>query len=242
MTDTSAKLAECSAVTQAIAQALDETNAIALDQIQRAVECLGEVESQALLQEALDIETKGGMLTSNEERRRTPGGVFLYLVRTRTTPKQRRYIWPKLKKKKTSENPIFDWNDRIALVNQATESLGEANTVKITLIGRPGRVVEKNNVVLTVMMGSKAPPLPRGLPTPPTESTRYVVYIARKQWRRVATALDADADDQLIVEGYPMFDERLKTVAVFAIHTTTKALQAARRTAQALPSEPPDDE
>ena len=65
--------------------------------------------------------------------------------------------------------------------------------MNITLIGRPGRVVEKANVVLTSMQqkSDKAPSLPKGLPPLPDEPTTYIVYIARKQWRKVAKAIKA---------------------------------------------------
>ena len=58
-----------------------------------------------------------------------------------------------------------------------------------------------------------------------------MVYIARKQWAKVAGAIQ-DADDKLIVEGYPAFEKRLGAVAVFATNVTTKNLQAAKRQAQ----------
>jgi hypothetical protein len=104
--------------------------------------------------------------------------------------------------------------------------------VKITPVGRPGRIVEKGSVVLTTMQSSKAPTLPRGLPEPPGEPMTCVVYIAGKQWRKVAEAI-RDPQDKLIVEGYPAFDKRLGALVVFATSVATvKNLQAARREAQ----------
>jgi hypothetical protein len=58
-----------------------------------------------------------------------------------------------------------------------------------------------------------------------------VVCIARKQWAKVAGAIQ-DPGDKLIVEGYPAFEKRLGAVAVFATNVTTKNLQAAKREAQ----------
>ena len=105
--------------------------------------------------------------------------------------------------------------------------------MKITLIGRPGRVVEKANVVLTSMQqkSDKAPSLPKGLPPVPDEPTTYIVYIARKQWRKVAKSIK-DPNDSLIVEGLPVLDRRLGTVAVFARSVTTKLLQTKKREIQ----------
>ena len=58
-----------------------------------------------------------------------------------------------------------------------------------------------------------------------------MVYIAGKQWRKVANSTQ-DPQDKLILEGYPVFDRRLGAMAVFATNVTTKNLQAARREAQ----------
>jgi hypothetical protein len=104
--------------------------------------------------------------------------------------------------------------------------------MKITLIGRPGRIVEKGEVVLTSMQqGGKAPSLPQGLPPLPTEPTTYILYIARKQWQKVAKAI-TNPEDALIVEGLPVLDKRLGTIAVFAQSVTTKWLQQAKHEAQ----------
>jgi hypothetical protein len=86
--------------------------------------------------------------------------------------------------------------------------------------------------VLTAMESAKAPALPKGLPTPPTTPTTYVVYIARKQWANVAAALE-NPEDALIVEGWAVYDAELEGIAVFAMQTTTKLLQAAKRQQQA---------
>ena len=82
--------------------------------------------------------------------------------------------------------------------------------------------------MLTTMQGTKPPTLPKGLPAPPAEPTTYVVYVARKQWAKVAEALQTPGD-RLIVEGYPVFEKRLGAMVVLATNATTKNLQAARR-------------
>ncbi len=51
------------------------------------------------------------------------------------------------------------------------------------------------------------PNLWRGLPASPT--TDYAVFIARKQWQKVAQAAQ-DPQDPLIVEGYPTVDPRFQ--------------------------------
>ncbi len=104
--------------------------------------------------------------------------------------------------------------------------------MKITLIGRPGKVIDRGTCVVTTMQTTKIPSLPKGLPTPPDASTTYTVYIASKQWRRVEEALK-DQEDVLIVEGFPQIDTQTSSIAVFATNTTTKKLQMAQRQAQA---------
>ena len=77
--------------------------------------------------------------------------------------------------------------------------------MKITLIGRPGKDVEKGDSVIIGMQSTKVPALPKGLPTPPSTPTNYVVFIARKQWARVSEAIE-NLEDMLIVEGFPALD------------------------------------
>jgi hypothetical protein len=104
----------------------------------------------------------------------------------------------------------MDWAARLEIVPELLTQAKEIKSVKITLIGRPGRVVEKGAVMLTSMQqGSKAPSLPKGLPPVPEEPTVYIVYITRKQWRKVAKAI-RNPEDVLIVEGLPVLDNGWK--------------------------------
>jgi hypothetical protein len=217
-----------------IAQQLDETNPIAIEQIERVVEHLGAEAAQAFLREALEVEAQGGMMLPDGSRRRTLGGVFFYIAKGRIPHEVRGLIWPHLQPRRKPRKPKIKplpWATCLELAPEAMQEPGEATTVKITLIGRPGRIVERENVVLTSMQSTKAPTLPRGLPQPPDEPTTYVVYIARKQWQRVAEAIQ-DPGDKLILEGYPVFEKRLGATAVFTTFVTTKNLQAAKRQAQ----------
>jgi hypothetical protein len=222
------------ATAAAIARQLDETNPIAVEQIELIVQHLGAEAALALLQETLAAEAQGGQMLPDGTRRRTPGGAYLFLAKGRIPYHVRVLIWPYLKAQQKPRQPKVEPpspEECLALAAEALQQAGEASIVKITLIGRPGRIVEKADVVLTTMQDTKAPTLPKGLPAPPAEPTTYVVYIARKQWLKVAQAIQ-DPDDKLIVEGYPAFEKRLGAVAVFATNVTTKNLQAARRREQ----------
>lgn len=216
-------------VARDIVHQLQETNLEAIEQIELIVQLLGLERAQEFLQEALKTEAEGGLLVRDGNRRRTPGGTFFYLVRGKVSRKDRWAIWPHLAPK--PKPPSFDWEERLEIVPNLLEQVWESKTVKITLIGRPGRIVEKGDVVLTSMQGSKAPSLPKGLPPVPTDPTTYVVFIAKKQWKKVAQAIK-DPQDVLIVEGYPALDKRLGTITIFTQSVTTKLLQAAKREAR----------
>ena len=222
---------EVETIAAGMARQLNETDPAAIGQIERIVECLGVEAVQAFLRETLETEARGGMMLRDGSRRRTPGGAFFYLVKGRISRRDRAAIWPHLaqpagQKKQKVEPPA--WAECLDLAPEATKEKGEATTVKITLIGRPGRIVEKGGVVLTTMQGTRPPTLPKGLPAPPAEPTTYLVYIARKQWVKVAEALQA-SDDRLIVEGYPVFEKRLGAMVVLTTNVTTKNLQVAKR-------------
>lgn len=100
--------------------------------------------------------------------------------------------------------------------------------MKISMTGRPGRVIEQGNVIITAMQQNRAPALPKGLPDPPTDPTIYTLYFTRKQWERVNDVV-ADPEDLLIIEGVTHFDRDLATLAIFVTRATTKVLETARR-------------
>ncbi len=66
-----------------IARELGETQPGPVDQIRRLVVYLGPEDARALLEETQRVEAAGGMLIERINRRRTPGGVFLFLARQR---------------------------------------------------------------------------------------------------------------------------------------------------------------
>lgn len=105
---------------------------------------------------------------------------------------------------------------------------GQAKTVKITLIGRPGRIVERQNLVITTVSSALKGPFPKGLPVPPETTTDYIVYIGAKQWNKVAHVVTAP-EDVLIIEGECTYDADLPGMAVFATNVTTKRLQHAKQ-------------
>ena len=77
-----------------IAEALEETGEDALATVQRSVAVLGEEAARMLLVQTWQVEEQGGLLTLDGScRRRTAGGVFLWLVKQQADAAQRRRIW-----------------------------------------------------------------------------------------------------------------------------------------------------
>ena len=77
--------------------------------------------------------------------------------------------------------------------------------MKVTLIGRPGKVETRDQAVVFRMQGKPPVSLPRGLPPiPSTPALTWNVMVALRQWNRVKDSLAANQEDQLVIEGYPL--------------------------------------
>jgi len=236
-----------------IADQLGETTAGARAQIWRIVRTIGSQRAQAFVAQALEVEAGGGLLLPDGRRKRTLGGVFFHLVRTALSDEERQRIWPPITWKERKHQrkaqaqpagatatvpatplPSFQWADAAPVIAAITEHVGAARTVKVTLIGRPGQVVERQGVIVLGLRSTSTPALPKGLPAPPATPTTYMVFVSQKQWRTVAGAL-SNPDDALIIEGYPTADPRFAGITVYATNVTTKLLQQAKRQHQAAP-------
>jgi len=239
------------ALARGIAAVLGETLPPPIRTITRVVDRLGPDRARALLGQALTSEASGGLLLPGG-RRRTPGGTFLFLVRTAPdlSTDDRASIFPKAgyhaqgagRGTPTPASPApaapapLVWTDDTyrALTQQLQQdNEGRATTVKITVIGRPGTAVEQGQAVVVALVSEKVPDLPKGLPEPPA-GTRYTVFVARKPWATVAEALAADPEDAAIIEGDAALDPRVEGIVVYATSATTKRLQAAKRAAQSV--------
>lgn len=73
-----------------ISETLNETSEQALGQIERIVEYLGVDQALSYLEAAQRIEADGGMMLSDGSRRRTPGGIFFYLVKQKLKEEERK--------------------------------------------------------------------------------------------------------------------------------------------------------
>src|SRR5690349_10910802 len=79
-------------VEQTIAEQLGETGPEPLKLLRKVVKKLGPEQALAFLKETQEIEAQGGLLLPDGSRRRTPGGVFFYLVHTKG-PKLVRFLF-----------------------------------------------------------------------------------------------------------------------------------------------------
>ena len=207
-------------LTRQIANALHETN---LPLIHRIIIVLGPERTQAFLSETLELEAQGGVMTRKGDRKRTPGGVFFYLVRKGITGREQRQLWPSVRKKAVANSEgtstpaakpaAITWAQVLELVQQAKVQPGEAKTVKITLVGRPLKIIQQAECVILSMKGKEPGSFPKGLPTPPADSAiTWAVFIVNKQWTKVAASLVNEPEDNLIVEGYPLLKDGVAVV------------------------------
>ena len=191
-----------------LADVLHEPNIPLLRQVLRV---LGVDRTAGLLVETLQCEATGGMLTQDGTRRRTPGGTFFHLARQQARPRERARLFPPgaapPAAPRTPQAPTaLTWEEAHAMLQIiATEPPGEARTMKLTLIGRPGKVEVRPTCVLFRMQGKPPGSLPKGLPPVPAQPPMtWTVLVALRQWNRVKDSLAAHQDDQLILDGYPL--------------------------------------
>ena len=235
-----------------LAAALGETAPLVLAQLRRIVQVKGVQFAGEMLDQARATETGGGMLIQNGSRRRTLGGIFFSHTRQRVTPAEQAQIWPndtqpRWRTRSTRSQgqaspqvaaPAIAWEERAQVYRTLSEQEGKVNTVKITLVGRPGKIVAMDGYVLTLMQGPAVPALPKGMPQPPP-APRYAVCIQHKQWNKVSAALAADPEDSLIVEGYASVDAQLPGgpgIVVYALRAVSKKQQIAQRQEAQPPS------
>ncbi len=207
--------------------------------VRDVVERCGVEFARSVLKDTEEVMALGGMLTAVGDRLRTKGGVFFYLARGRMSDETRHAIFPPRTQRARRKNddpdkpdyqPDFDWAGRLNIVRPLLAKRGEVSSVKITLIGRPGKIdVRKDLVITTMTHTAGAPTFPRGVPRPPETPTVYTVYMAVKQWRQAEAAIQENADDVLIIEGMCAFDPELQAVAVYSTKVTTKGIEAKKR-------------
>lgn len=133
----------------AVAAQLNETDPGALAQIARIMERMGDEFVATALADTLRVEAEGGLLTEDKQRRRTPGGVFFYLVRGRVSAEDRKALFPRPPRQAKPAPPAsvaLSDTERQALYNQLKTRSGVATNMKLTLIGRPAKILKRDTV------------------------------------------------------------------------------------------------
>ncbi len=235
-------------VTQEIARHLNETLDGPVRQIRMVVTHMGVEFAREVLRETMAIESTGGMLTADQSRRRTPGGVFFYLAKGKMPAEARAIIFPLPHQAKRV--PVVPWEDRLAIARQALEAsaAGESGSLtalpRLTLIGRPGPVFREGSTVAFELQHELSPemPFPRGIPQPPALTLRFLVLAGRQQYERIEKALHKSLKERLIVEGICTFDPELNAILVLPVILTTRGNQKRARADQRQPMITAEDE
>jgi hypothetical protein len=204
-----------------VATQLSETNPVALQQIQRALQVCGAEIVKTVLQETLDIEARGGMTLPDSDRRRTVGGVFFLLLRQRTDPE----VWRQIRSSEAQLHaaPVLslEWSERASVVQEALAVKGEIARVSITLQGRPTQIERQTDyVIATLITVENLPPLPKGVPTPPNATTTFKVCVPQREWSRVERALQSP-QGQLRAMGYAIPNLKRQQIILFATKTVS---------------------
>ena len=234
MSDAPQETKDPQTATAGIAAQIDESAPHVIGQIQRIVDHLGAEVAYAFLDQTKQCLAEGGVLTHDGQRKRSPGGTFFFLVRGGVTAEQHQAIWPEhqlpghLRPRKTKP-PRLTWDEARAAIPEALSQQGTAMSAKLTLVGRPGKIIEKEHVIITTLTSDTAPSIPRGVPKAPDAPVVYLVFIARKQWEKVAEALTAAENDRLVVTGYPVLDKETEAIVVLGQSVTTTSQQEQKR-------------
>ena len=181
------------------------------------------------------------MLTVRGNRRRTAGGVFLFLAREGMNREQEHAVFgdqpggPTPPKPKLEPPTAEQVRALLAMAVKVPPPQKGPSVMKATVIGRPKQIKKLSSCVM-VVLGQKAPPvMPTGLPPIPDTSTATIaVFIAEKQWANVEKALRTDPKDELIAEGYPINDPKHQLTGFWAQSCTTKGIQKAKRARTAI--------
>jgi len=212
------------ALARALADDLGESDPEVRQLLKKLVKRVGWSVCEQTRDDTSEIEASGGLWSVSEKKRRSKGGTFFALLKSRSVMARDFLFAVQDKKGAVAADPPFTWEQRGELVRETVLHRGQVMTAKLTLIGRPEKVVQRQDFVVTSLEYRGAPSLPKGLPLPKSTRTTYTVYIAAKQWRKVA-ALVQSPEDQLIVEGFCVPDPESGGIAVFAQSVTTKVLQ-----------------
>ncbi len=196
-----------------LAALLGEKHHGVIGQIRRVIQLRGVDFVREMYTATLEIEANGGMMLPDNSRRRTPGGVFLHLIRAKLDDNQRKQVFYGNAK---AGIPLFSWTKRIAIIQSLQTKQGTIKSLTVRLRGRPERIEKRAEVVIiTLFDETSIANIPRSIPKPPATPNKVVVYVTVEQWTAVEATLN-HSSDRLLVEGICAFDPEIKSVVVFA--------------------------
>lgn len=215
-----------------IAVQLGETDFAPRAQIARIVARCGEALANTILQDTLALaQSGGGMMTKDGTQRRTPCGVYFELVRQRVNADEWFFITRGRSRDEGKRDDVpMAWADRLAAAQEANTQSGEVSFVSMMVVGTPTRIAPKDGFVLVTIEQEDIPPLPKGLPTPPSAATTFLVGVAQSQWRIVERFVKNG--EPLIISGYPLPDEKKGRVVVYAGRVDTPSTKKMKNKGQ----------
>jgi len=156
-------------------------------------------------------------------RRRTPGGAYFYLVRKRVSKAEWDSLKPLSQQQATARPPV-PWEDRLTGLEDTRRETGTVMSVKLTLVGRPGRIVERNDYVMTSIAERQTASVAERFACAARHSHDLRCFYSQKVLDESRGAVK-NPDALLIVGGYPLVDQQAKSIAVLA---QSVSVQAAR--------------
>lgn len=104
--------------------------------------------------------------------------------------------------------------------------------MKLTIVTKPGKIIDRGDYVAFTLTGKEPPALPKGLPPIPAgDPTVYLIYIAKKQWKKVEQAIE-NPEDRLVIDGFSFHDKRLGVIGVLTQSVVTVLQQRAQKAEQ----------
>ena len=200
-------------LTREIANQLGEKEREPLRQIRALIYKYGIDTVRGWVAQVEEIEANGGMLTNDGSRRRTPGGLFFYVVGARKHNGKTRY----------APRP-FPRELLLPMVEATLQQQGEVSEpVRVQLIGRPIHVEHRDEVCVLTLQEQKQPNnISRYLPAWPEQPTTYVVYLLWDTWNPVDRKIQSKPEIMVDIEGEIAFDTELGHIVVFGQSVKTR--------------------
>ncbi|HEY5869307.1 MAG TPA: phosphorylated adapter RNA export RNA-binding domain-containing protein [Candidatus Tectomicrobia bacterium] len=167
-----------------LAEALQEPKKALLARVLRTI---GQERCQAIFADTLTIESSGGMLVKAGDRRRTPGGVFLHLVRQQCSKEERARLFPYRATKNPQQQPKQAQPDAAPMpltldLWKGLTPMAVTATLKLVLRDLP-ETRESNGLVYMALTNE-----PRGLPKGISlDSGPLFLSSPLKQWKTAIT-------------------------------------------------------